>query len=122
MPERVYEIIEEDLSKEMSSGSSNNSVIEEEEEENMEEEIDQEAIEKALLASDSSDTEELEELKLKSDVPAEFDPFEQIDDPEDYWFLRAFLLERAGIQLEGKHLQKKRRVQFSFWFIQSYYD
>ncbi|KAI8341569.1 hypothetical protein BD560DRAFT_412191 [Blakeslea trispora] len=99
MPERVYEIIEEDLSKEMSSGSSNNSVIEEEEE-NMEEEIDQEAIEKALLASDSSDTEELEELKLKSDVPAEFDPFEQIDDPEDYRFLRAFLLERAGIQLE----------------------
>ncbi|KAI8350895.1 hypothetical protein EDC96DRAFT_294132 [Choanephora cucurbitarum] len=108
MPERVYEIIEEDLSKDLSSGSSNSSIVgEEEEDREEEEEIDQEAIERALLASDESDSEELKELSQDGGEPPEFDPFEQIDDPEDYWFLRAFLLERAGIPLTGNLKNKE---------------
>ncbi|RCH96315.1 histone methyltransferase set1, partial [Rhizopus stolonifer] len=93
LPERIYEVIEEDLSK-------YSSIEEEEEEEVVEEIVDQATIEQELLASDSSDSEELTELPEKSNEPPEWDPFNQISDPEDYWFLRAVFLEKAGIPLE----------------------
>lgn len=93
MPERVQEIIEEDLSKDFDDED------EEEEEETDEERVDREELERSLLAPDESDSEELAEHPLTDDEPAEWDPFKQIKDPEDYIFLRSAVLERtAGIK------------------------
>ncbi|KAF1800060.1 hypothetical protein FB192DRAFT_1308928 [Mucor lusitanicus] len=103
LPDRIYEVIEEDLSKDSSSGQD-----EEDDEEAYEAEdedviqdtkivINQEELEKSLLAPEESDSEELAEPQTTDNDPPEWDPFNQIKEPEDYYFLRAALLERAGI-------------------------
>lgn len=106
LPDRIYEVIEEDLSKDSSSGQDEEEEeIEEEEEEDDEEVIqdtkiviNQEELEKSLLAPEESDSEELAEPITIDNNPPEWDPFNQIKEPEDYYFLRAALLDRAGIE------------------------
>lgn len=98
LPERVYEVIEEDLSKDISSGFEEDDEEDDEEENElpmMRETIDQAELERSLLASDSSDSEELAESKNDENEHPEWDPFNQVQDPEDYYFLRAALLERT---------------------------
>jgi hypothetical protein len=113
LPDRIYEVIEEDLSKDSSSGQDEDEedVDEEEEEEEEDEDeeviqdtkivINQEELEKSLLAPEESDSEELAEPKTIDDNPPEWDPFNQIKEPEDYYFLRAALLDRAGVEQKG---------------------
>jgi hypothetical protein len=101
LPERIYEVIEEDLSKDSSSSGMDEEDDEEEDEIEPKVEVDQEEIERTLLAPDESDSEELKEPQLQTTDPPEWDPLNQIEDPEDYCFLRAALLDRAGIELKG---------------------
>jgi hypothetical protein len=102
LPERIYEVIEEDISRDSSSsGMDEEDEYEEEEEIQLKPEIDQEELERSLLAPEESDSEELKEPQLQATDPPEWDPFNQIEDPEDYYFLRAALLDRAGIEPKG---------------------
>lgn len=103
LPDRIYEVIEEDLSKDSSSGFEEDD--EEEEEENempmMRETVDQAELERSLLASDESDSEELAEPVNDGDEPPCWNPFNSIQDAEDYCFLRSALLERAENKEQG---------------------
>lgn len=106
LPNRVYEVIEEDLSKDSSSGFEEDDEDDEDDDGDLgiprlKETIDQAEIERKLLESDESDSEELNEPVAVIDEPPEWDPFKQIRDPEDYYFLRAVLLERAGNTDQG---------------------
>lgn len=103
LPDRIYKVIEEDLSKDMSSGFEEEDEDEEEENEMpmMREVIDQAELEKSLLAPDESDSEELAEPINDEDEPPEWDPFNSIQDAEDYCFLRSALLERAENKEQG---------------------
>lgn len=101
LPNRVYEVIEEDLSKDSSSGFEEDDEDDEDDDGDLgiprlKETIDQAEIERKLLEPDESDSEELAEPVTVINEPPEWDPFKQIRDPEDYYFLRAVLLERAG--------------------------
>lgn len=109
LPDRIYEVIEEDLSKDSSSGQDEDDdeeayEAEEEEDEDVIQDtkivINQEELEKSLLAPEESDSEELAEPKSTDNDPPEWDPFNHIKEPEDYYFLRAALLERVGIPLK----------------------
>lgn len=104
LPERVYEVIEEDLSKDSSSGFEEDDEDDEEENElpMMREIVDQAELERSLLASDSSDSEELAEPKIEQEEHPDWDPINQVQDPEDFCFLRAALLERATNKEQGK--------------------
>ncbi|KAI7887257.1 uncharacterized protein EV154DRAFT_520736 [Mucor mucedo] len=103
LPDRIYEVIEEDLSKDVSSGFEEED--EEDEEENempmMRETIDQAELERSLLAPDESDSEELAEPTNDDDEPPEWNPFNSINDAEDYCFLRSALLEREENKEQG---------------------
>lgn len=114
LPERIYEVMEEVISKDSSSSGMDEEDEEEEEEEEVEPkvEFDQEAFERSLLASDGSDSEELIELQPQNTDPPEWDPFNQIEDPEEYCFFRAALLDRAGIELNGKKKTSLRFIHF----------
>ncbi|KAG2237087.1 hypothetical protein INT48_004588, partial [Thamnidium elegans] len=103
LPERVYEVIEEDLSKDSSSGFEEEDEDDEEENElpMMREIVDQAELERSLLAPDSSDSEELAEPKIEQEEHPDWDPFNQVQDPEDFCFLRAALLERATNEEQG---------------------
>ncbi|KAI7897613.1 uncharacterized protein BX663DRAFT_481490 [Cokeromyces recurvatus] len=93
--ERIYEIKEEAATRETSVASSDYYETDETEQ------LSKEEMEKMLLATmDESDSEELIELPEKLDEPPEWDPMNQIKDPEDFAFLRGALLERAGYELK----------------------
>lgn len=79
-------------------------IMDEEEKVNQdqEEEMDREEFERLLLVPDESDSEELMEPQSPVDEPMEWDPLLQVQDPEEYIFLRAALLQRAGKEIDGK--------------------
>lgn len=109
LPERIYEVIEEDLISKESSSGFEEEVDEEESEDNgdlgipkVKETIDQAELERQLLADDESDSEYLAEPQNETEEPPDWNPLNVIQDPEDYCFLRAVYLERAGVTDQGE--------------------